>query len=153
MSEYADEFYEDEDDQPQESNPVRARMKQLEKENREYKKMLAEAQEAKKEMAFVKGGLDMNHPMAKYFIKGYDGELEPDAVRQALEEAQLITPQPQMDASERQGWQETNKVAAGSEVSPPPPSWAKRIQDASSERELYAIFEEAQAQGIDLGEM
>jgi len=97
MSDFADEFYEDEDDQTQETNPVRARMKQLEKENREFKKQLAEAQTAQKEMAFIKGGLDMNHPMAKYFVKGYDGVLSPDALIYALVEAQLITPDVQVD--------------------------------------------------------
>jgi hypothetical protein len=153
MSEYADEFYDDDDDQPQESNPVRARMKQLEKENREYKKMLAEAETLKRELSFAKAGIDPADPKFKYFVKGYDGDLSPEAVRQALEEAQLIAPQPVVDQGERQGWQQTNKVAAGAEVSPPPPSWVKRIQDANTEQELYAIFEEAQAQGIDLGSL
>jgi hypothetical protein len=154
MSEY-DEFYDD-DDQPETSdtqNPVRARMKQLEKENREYKKMLAETEQVKRELAFAKLGVDSNDPKFKYFVKAYDGELSPEAVRQALEEAQLITPQPLVDDSERQGWQQTNKVAAGSEVAPPPPSWVKRIQEANSEQELYAIFDEAHQQGIDLSNL
>jgi hypothetical protein len=150
MSDFADEFYEDEDDQMQETNPVRARMKQLEKENREFKKRLAEAETAQKEMAFIKGGLDMNHPMAKYFLKGYDGDLSPDAIKNALVEAQLITPEVQVDDQDKQAWRESNRIAAGSEVAPEPASWAKRINDAQSEQELMAIFAEAQAQGVDL---
>lgn len=155
MSEYADEFYDDNDDQDQSEtqNPVRARMKQLEKENREYKKMLAETENLKRELVFAKVGVDPSDPKLKYFVKGYDGELSPEAVRTALEEAQLITPRPVVEDSERQGWQQTNKVAAGSEVAPPPPSWAKRISEASSEQELYAIFDEAQQQGIDLSNL
>lgn len=149
MSDFADEFYED-DDQPNESNPVRARMKQLEKETRELRKQVAEAEAARKELAFVKAGLDLNSPMAKYFVKGYDGELTPEAIRLAAEEAQLITPQPTVTDSDKAGWQESNRIAAGSETAPPPPSWAKRIADANSESELMAVFAEAQAQGIDL---
>jgi hypothetical protein len=149
MSDFADEFYE-EDDQPNESNPVRARMKQLEKETRDLRKQVAEAQAAQKELAFVKAGLDLNSPMAKYFVKGYDGELSPEAIRLAAEEAQLITPQPTVTDSDKAGWQESNRIAAGSETAPPPPSWAKRIADANSESELMAVFAEAQAQGIDL---
>lgn len=150
MSNFEDDFYED-DDQPQESNPVRARMKQLEKEARELRKQVAEAQAIQKELAFVKAGLDLNSPMAKYFVKGYDGDLTPEAIRQAAEEAQLITPQaPQETQAEKQAWQQTNKIAAGSEVAPPPPSWNKRIMDATSREEVYAIYEEAAAQGIDL---
>lgn len=150
MSNFEDDFYED-DDQPQESNPVRARMKQLEKETRELRKQVAEAQAIQKELAFVKAGLDLNSPMAKYFVKGYDGDLTPEAIRAAAEEAQLITPQaPTETQAEKQAWQQTNKIAAGSEVAPPPPSWAKRIMDAESREEVFAIYEEAAAQGIDL---
>ena len=149
MSDFAEEFYDD-DDQMQETNPVRARMKQLEKENREIKKRLAEAETAQKEMAFIKGGLDMNHPMAKYFLKGYDGELSPEAIKTALVEAQLITPEVEVNDTDKQAWRESNRIAAGSEVAPEPASWAKRIDEAQSEAELMAIFAEAQAQGVDL---
>jgi hypothetical protein len=150
MSEY-DEFYEDDDQQ--ESNPVRARMKQLEKETRDLRKQVAEAQAAQKELAFVKAGIDLNSPMAKYFVKGYDGELSPEAIRLAAEEAQLVAPTPQVQDSDKAGWQESNKIAAGAEVAPAGPSWQKRIADAGSESELFAIFQEAQAQGIDLSEI
>lgn len=150
MSDMEDDFYED-DDQPQESNPVRARMKQLEKENREYRKAIAEAEAAKKELAFVKAGIDLTSPMAKYFVKGYDGELSPDAIRLAAEEAQLITPQPKADTREVDAWQQSAKVAAGADIAAPPAGWAQRIANAASEAEIVAIFQEAEAQGIDLG--
>jgi hypothetical protein len=150
MSDIADEFYED-DDQPNETNPVRARMKQLEKENREYKKMLMEAEQAKKELAFVKAGVDPADPKAKWFVKGYDGELSPEAIREAAEEAQIVTPQQQVQDVDKQAWQTSNKVAAGAESAPEGPSWVKRINDAQSQEELMAVFAEAAAQGIDLG--
>jgi hypothetical protein len=153
MSNIADEFYEDDDDQPQESNPVRARMKQLEKENREIKKLLAEQEAAAKELAFVKAGIDLNNPMSKYFVKGYDGDLSPEAIRLAAEEAQLVTPQPQVLDQDKQAWQTANKVATGAETASEGPSWMKRIQNAESEQELMAVFAEAQAQGIDLSNL
>jgi hypothetical protein len=149
MSDFADEFYED-DDQPQETNPVRARMKQLEKENREFKKQLAEAEQARKEVNFLKAGIDTADPKFKYFVKGYDGELSPDAIREAAEEAQLITPKQEVSDVDKQAWQTSNKVAAGAESSSEGPSWMKRINDAQSEEELMAVFAEAQAQGVDL---
>jgi hypothetical protein len=150
MSNYEDDFYED-DEQPQESNPVRARIKQLEKENREIRKMLAEAETAKREASFLKAGINPSEAKFKYFVKGYDGELSPEAIIAAAAEAQLITPpKPDVDDSEKRGWQQTNRNAAGAESAPPAPSWAQRIKDANSEQEVYAIFAEAQAQGIDL---
>lgn len=151
MSDFADEFYED-DDQPQETNPVRARMKQLEKENREYKKMLADAEQAKREVNFLKAGIDPTEPKFKYFVKGYDGELSPEAIRLAAEEAQLVTPQQAINEADKQAWQTTNKVAAGAESAPEGPSWIKRISEAESEQDLMAIFAEAQAQGVDLSQ-
>ena len=96
MSDFADTYEDDEsiyDEPVQETNPVRSRMKQLEKENREAKKLVAELQSAAKELSFAKAGIDVTDPRFKYFVKGYDGEPTPEAIRQAAEEAQLITPQ------------------------------------------------------------
>jgi hypothetical protein len=150
MSEIEYDDFSDDDQTEFQSNPVRQRMKQLEKENRETKKLLAELQNQAKELAFVKAGLDMNSPMAKYFVKGYDGELSPEAIREAAMEAQLITPEPAVNEDDRNAWRETNRIASGSEVSPEPKGWAERINQAESESELMSIFAEAQAQGIDL---
>ena len=152
MSEYEDfdsEFDDQTETEPTQ-NPVRARMKQLEKEARELRKQVAEFSATQRELAFVKAGIDPASPQAKYFVKGYDGDLTPEAIRAAAEEAQLITPLASEDA-DKQAWKQSNKIAAGSESAPPPPAWNKRISEASSEQEVYDIFAEAQAQGIDLG--
>lgn len=135
------------------SNPVRQRMKQLEKELREANKRLAETAEASKKLAFMEAGVPLDSPMAKYFIKGYDGDLNPEAIREAALEAQLIAPPQKVDDTDKQAWRETNRIAAGAEVSPAPPGWIQRINAANSESELMSIFAEAQAQGIDLGEL
>lgn len=152
MSEFEDNFEFDDDDQPVEppQNPVRARMKQLEKEAKELRRQVAEFSQASREMNFVKAGIQTDDPRFKYFLKGYDGDLSPEAIRRAAEEAQLITPQENPMDTDKQAWQQSNKIAAGSETAPPPPSWAQRIHDAPSESEVYAIFAEAQAQGIAL---
>jgi hypothetical protein len=150
MSEIEYDDFSDDDQTEFQSNPVRQRMKQLEKENREFKKQLAESQEAQKKLAFVEAGITLNSPMAKYFIKGYDGELSPEAIREAAMEAQLITPEPAVNEDDRNAWRETNRIASGSEVSPEPKGWAERINQAESEAELMSIFAEAQAQGINL---
>lgn len=152
MSEYED-FDSDFDDQTETEptqNPVRARMKQLEKEAKELRKQVAEFSATQRELAFVKAGIDPASPQAKYFVKGYDGDLTPEAIREAAVEAQLITPLASDDA-DKQAWKQSNRIAAGSESAPPPPSWSKRISEASTEQEVYDIFAEAQAQGVDLG--
>ena len=151
MSNFEDTFEDDDYEQPTESNPVRARMKQLEKEAKELRKQVAEFSATQRELAFVKAGIDPASPQAKYFVKGYDGELTPEAIRAAAAEAQLITPQADPLDEDRAGWKQTNRIAAGSETSADGPSWNKRIRDAASEDELMSIFAEAQAQGVNLG--
>lgn len=148
MSNYEDDF--EETDDQQESNPVRARMKQLEKETRELRKQLAEAETARREFNFMKAGIDPTEAKFKYFVKGYDGDLSPEAIRLAAEEAQLITPQQNVDTTDKEAWKQSNKAATGAETAPAPPSWIKRLQDANSEEELLAVFAEARAQGIEL---
>lgn len=125
-------------------NPVRARMKELEKEAAELRKQIADAETAKRELAFVKAGIDPNSPMSKYFMKGYDGELSPDAIRQAAVEAQLISPPEATPTQvEAAGWQKIAKIAAGSQTAQPPVDWNQRLANAESPREVEAILAEA----------
>ena len=146
MSEFDNYDSEDQIEESETRNPVRARMKQLEKETAELRKQVAEAEAAKRELAFVKAGIDPLQPMSKYFVKAYDGELDPEAIRQAAVEAQLISPpQNQPSADEMQAWQRTNKVAAGSQTSQPPVDWARRLNEATSPREVEQILSEARA--------
>lgn len=46
--------------------------------------------ELERENAFLKAGIDPDDPKARYFVKGYDGKLERDAVRAAAVEAGVI---------------------------------------------------------------
>lgn len=146
MSEFDNYDSEDQIEESETRNPVRARMKQLEKETAELRKQVAEAEAAKRELAFVKAGIDPLQPMTKYFVKAYDGDLNPEAIRQAAVEAQLISPpQNQPSADEMQAWQRTNNVAAGSQTSQPPVDWTRRLNEATSPREVEQILSEARA--------
>lgn len=145
MSDFND--YEDDDQQDESSNrnPLRARMKQLEKENAEKDKALAEALQAKRELNFIKAGVNPDEARFKYFVKAYDGDLAPEAIKQAAIEAQLMSPENQIPADEAGAWGRTDNVAAGSHVTTPPPDLATRISKAKSEREIMDILAEAQA--------
>jgi hypothetical protein len=81
--------------------------------------------------------------MAKYFIKGYEGELEPDAIRQAALEAGLMQAPPDGSAQEAAAWKRTQQVAAGSNVSEPPVDYVTRINNAKSQAEVEQILLEA----------
>jgi hypothetical protein len=47
------------------------------------------------EAAFTKAGIPMDDPRIGYFVKGYDGELEPTAIREAAVSAGFIQAPPQ----------------------------------------------------------
>ena len=146
MSEFDNYDSEDQIEESETRNPVRARMKQLEKETAELRKQVAEAEAAKRELAFVKAGIDPLQPMSKYFVKAYDGELDPEAIRQAAVEAQLISPpDSQPTPSETQAWQRTAKLAAGSQTAQPPVDWNRRLNEARSPQEVDQILAEARA--------
>jgi len=50
------------------------------------KKARREADEAKRELAFLRAGVDLDSPLGKMFVKGYDGDLEPEAIKTAYAE-------------------------------------------------------------------
>jgi hypothetical protein len=146
MSEFDNYDSEDQIEESETRNPVRARMKQLEKETADLRKQVAEAESAKRELAFVKAGIDPLQPMSKYFVKAYDGALDPEAIRQAAVEAQLISPpDSQPTPSETQAWQRTAKLAAGSQTAQPPVDWNRRLNEARSPQEVDQILAEARA--------
>ena len=54
-----------------------------------------EANDAKRELAFLKAGIPMDDPKVGYFVKGYDGELTPEAIRaQATADGFIAAPAP-----------------------------------------------------------
>lgn len=139
MSEYD---YDDEQSETEGRNPVRARMKELEQRLAEAEKRAQAAETAAREAAFLKAGIDPSKKISQYFMKAYDGELEPEAIRQAAMEAEVIST-PKTDASEAEAWKRTTKVADGAGTAQPPIDWNKRINEATSQAEVEAILAEA----------
>jgi hypothetical protein len=123
-----------------EKNPVRAHLRKVEEENKQLRQLAAEAEAAKKELAFVKAGVPMDHPASKYFIKGYDGEMTPEAIRMALEEANLIAKQQDQRAPEQDAWNRLQKASRAGERSEPVVDWETKINNASNEQEVMTIL-------------
>lgn len=142
------DFYDEETGQQNTGkNPLRQHMKELEKEVQELRQLKMEAESAKRELAFAKAGIPMDTPMAKYFIKGYDGELTPEAIRGAASEAGLVAgAKPNPLREEADAWARSNQVAAGVNLSDEPVDWAARIAAATSEREIMEILDRARAE-------
>lgn len=141
-----DSNLDDFDEQETGRNPLRDRMKQLEAENAELKARADEASQAARELAFVKAGVDPNLPVAKYFMKGYEGELTAEAIRAAAIEAQIVR-DGKADSIKQEAtvWNRTNEMAAGSN-SEPPVDFLDRIAKAKSPQEIEMLLSEARAQ-------
>jgi len=132
-----------EESQHSDRNPLRERMKQLEAENAALKAKAEEASAAARKLAFVEAGVDPNLPVAKYFMKGYDGDLTPDAIRQAAIEAQIIQDQRATQAAaEAKAWDRTAQAATGNTAGEAPVDWVTRIGKAKSPSEVESLLAE-----------
>lgn len=109
MSDFSDQEY-DEDDGPP---GLRKHAKDL-----EAKASAAEARASalERELAFAKAGLDLSDPKMSYFVKGYDGEADPEKIRAAATEAGFIgstEPANTIPAAELAQHQAAANLAAG----------------------------------------
>ena len=127
-------------------NPLRDRNKLLEAENAELRAQAEAASSAARELAFVKAGIDPDLPIAKYFVKAYDGDLTADAIREAGIEAGLLKDTQAESIKQEAGtWNRTNDIAAGSDAEPQV-DFVTRISQARSQAEVEKLLAEAQAQ-------
>jgi hypothetical protein len=137
--------FEDESQDQAGRNPVRARMRELEAENKRKDALLAEAEQAKRELAFLKAGVNPENPMAKYFIKGYEGDLSTDAIRAAAQEANIIESS-RPSANEEQAWNRVNRAAGAAETSELPVDYVERIKQARTKDEVMHLLAQARAE-------
>ena len=150
MSNVHDQF-DDEVVEQTEKNPVRARMRELESEVKALRDKAAEAERLQRELAFSKAGIPLDSPMSKYFVKAYDGEVTPEAIRKAAEEASLIQPaKPAADDSEQRAWNRLQKVGAGSQTSDPVVDWNTRLNQARNQEEVMQILAQARQEAENI---
>lgn len=135
------------DDSNETRNPLRDRMKTLEQENAGLRTRVAEAETATRELAFLKAGVDTSNPAAKWFVKGYDGDLTPDVIRAAAIEATLIRDTTSPTPAEQQAWQKSSQLAAGS-PSQPDMDWVTKINQAKTSDEVELLLEQARQSAL-----
>lgn len=115
-------------------------------------KWKAEAEAAKRENAFLRAGIDPEDTRLKYFVKGYDGALDTEAIRSAAVEAKFIEPpQQQADPEVEQAQQGQQRVAAASAGTAPVNDQQGVIhgaQQAYSEGGLQGLSDYTQQFGV-----
>ena len=103
------------------------------------KKLESELAEMRRELAFTKAGINPDDPKMKYFVRGYDGEMTADAVRQAALEAGFLASQAsQDDRIQQQAAASQNRIMTAA---------AGAIMEDSSEEAAYARMEAAMEEG------
>lgn len=91
MSVGQDDYYgENNEAQQQNSEDGGSLRRKMEKAIADAKAATAKASSLERELAFLKAGVDPEKPGSKYFIKGYDGEIEVEKIREAAQEAGFL---------------------------------------------------------------
>jgi hypothetical protein len=121
-------------------------MRELEDRNKALEAQAKEVEATKRELAFVKAGVDPDSAAAKYFVKGYDGELTPEAIRAAAEEANLVSSEKKEAAGEQQAWNRVAQASRAGETSEPPVDYVQRFNNTKSADEVMALIAQARAE-------
>jgi hypothetical protein len=146
----------DSDDETSETvskDPVRAHLKKVESENKLLRQQAQELETLKRKMAFAEAGIDVNAPVAKYFMKGYDGEVSAEAIRAAAEEANLLQPQKPMevaDESEKKAWARLQKASTAGEQTDEQVDWVKKLNSTRSQDEVMHLLAQMREQAQDI---
>lgn len=150
MSDSNDQFENEQEEQSGKS-PIRARMREMESELRTLREKAAEADKLQRELAFSKAGIPMEAPMAKYFVKAYDGEFTPEAIRKAAEEANLVKPNiPAVDTTEQQAWSRVQQANTAGNTSEPLVDWNSRLNQARNSDEVMQILSQVRSEAENI---
>lgn len=111
------------------------------------KKLEAELTNLRRELAFAKAGIPMNDPKMNYFVKGYEGELDPDAIREAAEEAGFLNVDQPAESATQVSSQEAPEAAAQQRVMRA--SVGAATEDISEDAAMARMEEAMQEGGIE----
>ena len=120
----------------------------MEAKNKELEAKLLEATEAQKKLAFVEAGVDINAHASRYFVKGYDGEMTAEAIRQAAQEVNLIAgTQPEAEVqAEQKVWDRVSKAKSFGEASEPEVDWETKIRNTKNQDEVMQLLAQVNQQ-------
>lgn len=146
-----DDLDTDPQDDPRDTEPVgipRKDLKALRERSRRVDEAEQRAAAAERRLAFAEAGISLSDPKLTYFVKGYDGDLTPDAIRQAAEEAGFIEAAGQKgggpNADELDAMRRLEAAATGAQVLPPDREAERnaRLREARTEAEFDRIYAE-----------
>lgn len=150
-TQFEDDFSNEEDqEQPDQQTDI----KSLRRAASGKKKLEQELESLRRELAFARAGLPLDDPKMRYFVKGYDGEMTAEAIREAASEAGFLAtqkeqaPDLQMQAA-ASAQQRVMQASAGAGVSDSSEASAlAHLESAMQEGGVEAMLEVARQYGI-----
>lgn len=130
----SDEFNDDGQQQEQEHPDIRA----LRQKAKEADRLQAELAARDRELAFAKSGLNFDDPKLKYFIKGYDGELTPEAIKAKAQEDGFLAAPPPNNPQEVDAQRRIAAASSGASETPAP-DLNDLIAQAQTPEEVMAL--------------
>ena len=144
---FEDELENEEVEEVETRNPAREQQRKMEKELKASKAELkaandakSEGELAKRELNFIKAGINTDSPQGKLLLRAYDGENSVDAIKAAGEEYGLIaTSQTSAVANELSAIEQVSKASNGASASVPS-SIFDEMKSATSQAEVLALY-------------
>lgn len=134
---YDDEIESDEDEAPS------GLRKQVKEAQAKAKALESEVATLRRESAFREAGIDPKDPKARYFVKGYEGDLTADAIKAEAEEAGILNSQPSgIPDEEARAQSAADNITSGAEPTGPGDKEAEAIAElnnATSQEEALAV--------------
>lgn len=152
----ADDGYENDDVEGTPDLVPRAHIRALEAKAKRADELEAQLAEAQRDAAFTQALGTGTDPRLDYFRRGYQGDVTPEAIRQAATDAGFLAdgpqPAPPPTASPQDLAAHARMAAAsdGAGATSAPPDLAAAIAAANSEAEVMALIEGPQGQAAGL---
>lgn len=141
-----DEFGNEIEDEEEPNEAIKA----LRKQAKDGKAAQAEAARLARENAFLRAGIPET-PATSYFVKGYDGDPDPEAIRAAAVEAGFLQPEktePEVSPDEVAAQERLQAAAAGG-GSVTPPGYDEELAAAGSKEAALAVMKKYQIAVVD----
>lgn len=132
------EQYDDQDDSEKVVTVRRSEIRALEKKAKERDEYAKKVETLTKRQTFAEAGIDLKDPKTEYFLKGYEGELTVEAIRErAIADGFLAAEQP--DPAKEAELDATGKIVSAAAGATP--------RGAMDEATMRSEMEAAEAQG------
>jgi len=135
--------YNDDQEPTEDSNirNLRQKAKEADGLRTEVEQMRAQLAQAERERAFFTAGIDPADPKAKYFVKGYDGEITAEAIKaEAAAAGILAPPSPAVPQETFEAFDRIGQTAAGGAGQPGPTGADAELRPGMSPEEIGMIL-------------